>query len=382
MSGIYSDNWKYYINKVQTNIEIDDKRRKQFIKSLAVLRKNLGEDWLRKSKDTNHPILWSIRAMHGDASSDNLLSIWSNSITVLEGVSDFDKILNRVKKADSFESAASELEVGSRLASHGYMLKIEQKTAREKKPDFFCKKNKFEFFVEVKTLMTADETKRANKTSMQIMTACRPIFPAGIMLKPLSDPHLEEIQSILREKTEQAIKGKTDIEVDIPKILKLYLVADDAPDRVEKYKRWYSKQEEIGIIPKGSHGLMGPIDNTRQDYRAKIRINTFRREKQIPVDKLGILVLVGNFSFWSVNVESFVDVIIEEVYELRNIPAVVLISTKIFSDRKPNVVEKENFIYIDSYRYGDIKEEVVIVKNRFCKFKFDYDVLKNLFLET
>lgn len=379
MSSIYSDDWEHYINEVQTNVEIDDKRRERLIKSLTVLRKNLGEDWLRKSKETNHPILWSIRTIHGKSSSDNLILIWSDAMATLKRFSGFDKILGNIKNAYSFGSAESELEMGDRLVRHGCTLKIEQK-AGNKKPDFFCKKGKFEFFVEVKTLATADETKKANKTSMQIMTACRPIFPVGIILKPLSDPHLEEIQTILREKTKQAVKKKTDIEVDIPKILKLYLMSDDAPDRIKKYKGWYKKQEELRIIPKGGHGLMGPIDNTRQDYRAKIRIKKFGREKQIPVDKIGILVLVGNFSFWNVNVESFVDVIIEEVYELRNVPAVVLISTKIFSDGKPSMVEKEDFIYIDSYRHGDIKEEIVIVKNRFCKFRFDYDILKNLFV--
>ncbi len=380
MSGIYSDDWDHYINEIQTNVESKDEHRKQLVESLAVFRRNLGENWLAKSKDTNHPILWSIRTLHGRASSDNLLLIWSYAISSLDGFTGFEKILGRLKKTDSFESAESELEVASRLVNHGCKLKIEQE-AGYKKPDFFCKKNKFEFFVEVKTLATAEETKKANKTSRQIMTACRPLFPAGIMFKPLSDSHLQEAESILREKTEYVISKKTDAEVDIPNVLKLYLVSDDAPERIEKYRRWYRKQEELGIIRKGNHGFMGPSDNVRQDYRVKIRIDKFAKEKQIPTNKMGILVLVGNFSFWNLNVESFVDVIIEAVYELSNVPAVVLISTKVFSDGTPNVTEKEDHIFIENYLYGDIKEEILIVKNRFCKFKFDFDILKNSFLE-
>lgn len=381
MSDIYANDWNYYLNKIQNNVEIEDERRKQFIKSLTILRKNLGDDWLSKSQNTNHPILWSIRTLNGNAYSDNLLLIWSNAMFIMEEFSGFNKILDKVKKTDSFESAESELEIASRLVKHDCKLRIEQE-AGNKKPDFFCTKNDTEFFVEVKTLATADETKKANKTSRQIMTACRPIFPAGIMFKPLSDPHLKEIESILREKTQYVVKKKIDIEVDIPHVLKLYLVPDNAPDRVEKYRKWYCKQEELGIIRKGNHGLLGPTDNVRQDYRVKIRIDKFAKEKQIPVDKMGILILVGNFSFWGLDVESFVDIIIEEVYDLRNIPAIILVSTKIFSDGKTNIVEKEDFIHIDNYLYGVIKEEIVIVKNKFCKFKFDYDILKDIFLET
>lgn len=381
MSSTYSNDWDHYLNEIQTNVEIKDESRKQLVESLTVLRKNLGEDWLLKSKDTNHPILWSIRTIHGRASSDNLLLIWRDAISTLEGFPGFGKILDRIKKTDSFESAESELEVASRLVNHGCELKIEQEIG-DKKPDFFCKKEKSEFFVEVKTLATADETKKANKTSRQMISACRPIFPAGIMFKPLSDSHLEEAESILREKTEYVVRKKTEAEVDIPHVLKLYLLSDETPERTEKYRRWYRKQEDLGIIRKGSHGLLGPSDNVRQDYRAKIRIDKFAKEKQIPIDKMGILVLVGNFSFWGLDVESFVDVIIEAVYELSNVPAVVLLSTKVFADGKPNIMEKDNFIFIENYLYGDIKEDIVIVKNRFCKFKFDYNILKNLFLET
>lgn len=189
MSSLYSNDWDHYLNEIQTNIKIKDEHRKQLIKSVTALRKNLGEDWLLKSKDTNHPILWSLRTIHG-GSADNLLSIWGDSISTLEKIPGFDKILERIKKTNSFDSAVSELEIASRLVNHGCNLKIEQKIG-DKKPDFFCKNGKYEFFVEVKTLATADETKKANNTARHIQLACNPIFPAGIMFKPLSDSHLQ-----------------------------------------------------------------------------------------------------------------------------------------------------------------------------------------------
>lgn len=124
MSSIYSNDWDHYLNEIQSNTEIKDKRKKQLIESVTALRKNLGEDWLSKSKDTNHPILWSIRTIHG-GSTDNLISIWEDSLSTLEGLPGFDKILDRIKKTNPFEGAVSELEVASRLVKHGCKIKIE-----------------------------------------------------------------------------------------------------------------------------------------------------------------------------------------------------------------------------------------------------------------
>ena len=100
-------------------------------------------------------------------------------------------------------------------------------------------------------------------------------------------------------------------------------------------------------MPSGSGGLCGPSDNVRQEYRTRIRISKFAKEHQIPPEATGVLILAGQFLFHDAdNIERFVDSIIEEVYELKNIPAVVLISSKTFGDVDAWVVEREGFISI------------------------------------
>ena len=96
---------------------------------------------------------------------------------------------------------------------------------------------------------------------------------------------------------------------------------------------------------------------------------------------MGILFIFGSFIVRDMDVERFVDGIIEEVYELNNIPAVVLIGAKIttLSQDTPRVVEKEDYIDIDCYLAPHLKEKVLIVKNRFCRFPFDYDILTNMY---
>ncbi len=90
--------------------------------------------------------------------------------------------------------------------------------------------------------------------------------------------------------------------------------------------------------------------------------------------------LVSDFYFWKIDdVSELVDALLESVYELVNIPAVILWSRKIISDGKTNITERENFIFIENYLFGEIKEDIVIVKNRFCTRKLDYEVLKKFF---
>ena len=74
-----------------------------------------------------------------------------------------------------------------------------------------------------------------------------------------------------------------------------------------------------------------PSDNVRQEYRVRLRINGFAKERQIPPEETGVLVLAGDFFFGGANeIERFVDYIAEEVYELENIPVVVLVTRKMF----------------------------------------------------
>ena len=327
MSEHYTDIWDHYLNSIYTNNRIEKKQKRRLLQSVQTLRKNLGEDWPAKSKDNNHEILWLLRTISG-AISDSLLIIWGNSISAVENIKGFGNVMARVRNQNSFASSMAEIEVASRLTTLGCYIEFES-NAGNKKPDILYQNKKSRFFVEVKTLGTAVETAKATNTTTGILAACRPIFPVGMIFKSLSKPHLDEVADILSQKTEHAISHRTDVEVDIKDVLKIYLVPDKLPKRVEMYKQWLDMQEKTGVIPNGSGGLHGPPDNARQEYRVKTRINQVARKHQIPSEDTGVLVITGHFLFWNVNdVEKFVGSIIEDVYEQDNIAAVVLYHPK------------------------------------------------------
>ena len=351
------------------------------MKSVQTFRRHLGEDWPSQSKDTYHELLGSLEVISG-ATSDYLLVLWGECLSALEKVKGFESMLPKIKDPVLFRSSLAELEVAGRLARHGCNLELEPNMGskrRGKVPDMLCSIGESKFYIEVKTLENADDTAKAIRTISDIMMACKPISPWGHVIKPLSVPRLKEITNLLKQETARAISGKTGVVVQEDKVLNLYLVPDDLPGRVKMGMEWHHRQEEAGMVPRGSNGLSGPSDNVRQEYRVKAKIASFAKSRQIPINEAGVLVISGNFLFGGVDdVERFVDYIIEEIYETSNLYAVVLISRKMFGDAENEDVEKPDFIFIRNQICEGIGEDIVIVKNRFCASKFDYENLRAL----
>ena len=256
MSEHYIDDWDHYLDSVAINDRIEEKQKKKLLRSIQTLRKNLGEDWPTESKNTNHALLWSLRIISG-ATADGFLVLWGDAMSAMENTKNFGDVLAGIKTLDKFDSSMAELEVASRLAGHGCQIEFEPSVG-DKKLDLLCQYKKLRFFVEVKTLFPGMESTRATNTTTGILTACRPIFPVGIIFKSLSKSHLEEVIDTLSQKVENALSNKIAVEVNIERVLRVYLVPNELPGRVDVCKKWIHKQEEAGVIPKGSHGLRGP----------------------------------------------------------------------------------------------------------------------------
>ena len=208
----YSDSWDYYLHRITTS-DFNYEQKKHLAKAVNTMRRHLSEDWPSKSKDTHHELLWLLRSISGSI-SDNLLVLWGDCMSAIEDIDGFASMLSKIADPVTFHSSIAELEVAGRLAMHGCRLKLEP-SIKGKKPDLFCENEDSTFYIEVKTLLTADETAKATRTTGGILMACKPILPSGIIIKPLSKPHLNEITSLLEQKIAYAISNKTDIEVNV-----------------------------------------------------------------------------------------------------------------------------------------------------------------------
>lgn len=372
----YADSWDCYLNHTKV-AEATPEMKAQLTEAVLTLRRALGEDWPPRLQDSNHPILWSLRMISG-ALGDGILINWGGYVSALKNAKNFESLLNKLRRPDETGSAVAELEVAGRLAGNGCAVELEPGVGN-KKPDMRCRCGDLEFLVEVKTLNTAPESWRALKTLTDVTTACGPIFPVGIIFKTLAEPHLEEVVGILEREAGRAVSGKVPVEVHLDKVLKVYLVPNELHNRTGLRAEWLRMQEDTGVMPRGG-GMRGPPDNVSPEYRVRARINKFVHKGQIPPEHPGVLVITGHFFFGDADrAGRFVDQIIESVYEMRNILAVVLVAGNIDGDdEETTITDRRDFVFIRNKIYDGIHEDVVLIKNRFCGFRLDYGRLASL----
>ena len=372
----YADGWDIYLNHVEV-AKATSEMKAQLTEAVLTLRKVLGEDWPSKSQDSDHPILWSLRMISG-AMSNGILINWGGCVSALKDAKDLESLLAKLRCSGKARSAVAELEVAGRLAGNGCAVELEPKVG-DKRPDMRCRCGDLEFLVEVKTLNTAPESWKAIKTLTDVTTACGSTSPVGIIFKMLAKPHLKEVTDFLALKTNRAASNRIPVEVHLDRVLKMYLVPDELPNRTELCAKWLRRQEDTGVMPRGG-GMLGPPDNVSPEHRVRVRIDKFNREGQIPQGNFGILVITGHAIFGGAdNAERFVDQIIENVYEMGNIPAVVLVTDKIVGDdEETTITDRRDFIFIRNKIYDGIHEEVILIKNRFCRFRLDYGRLASL----
>ena len=372
----YADGWDAYLDRVKA-AKAAPEMKAQLTEAVLTLRRALGEDWPSRLQDSNHPILWSLRMISG-AMGDGILVNWGGCVSALENAENFESLLDKLRRPDEDGSATAELEVAGRLAGNGCAVELEPE-AGNKRPDMRCRCGDLKFFVEVKTLNTAPESWKAIKTLTDATAACGSIFPAGIIFKTLAEPHLKEVAGVLAREAGRAVSGRAPVEVHLDKVLKVYLVPDGLPNSTGLCAEWLRRQEEAGVIPRGG-GMLGPPDNVSPEHRVRVRINRFVHKGQIPPEHPGVLVITGHFLFGDADrAGRFVDQIIESVYEMGNILAVALVAGDIIGDDgETTITDRQDFVFVRNKIYGGIREDIVLIKNRFCGFRLDYGRLASL----
>ena len=263
------------------------------------------------------------------------------------------------------------------LTRGGYKLTVGPEVGK-KKPDFLCKKNGVEFLAEIKMLGTSEQVKDATRTIGQIMAVCRPIFPAGAITRSLHSHEFEDVTRRL-EKAVSCVSVDSPQEIVIPDILKLYLVHPDDPAKVSMYDKWLHAPENSDIPDSG--GLSGPPTDMTDLPRIRSKIDELSRTQQIPEDRMGVLFITGHFMIRDGDVDTMMDGLREHVHDLPHVPAVVLTAIRTFtlSPNRLRIKEAYDYIDIDYHLAPYVKERVLIIKNRSCRFSFDYSMLADMY---
>lgn len=366
--------WEFFLNRINANIT-DQCMKKQLTKAVQTMRQHLGEDWPSEAESDNL-LRWSLESVSG-TDSDYLLVLWGDAIAATEGSVGFRRMVAKLRMPGRLESCIAELEVAGRLACNGCCVQFEPKVDG-KRPDLLCRYDGYEFLVEVKMLETAPQIHKSIKNTMAITTACRPIFPVGRILRILSGQDLEEAAGVMRQAADQAISGNIPQEV-CNQDMKMYLVPDSLPDRAKVIKKWLDEQNG-SVVVGGGGGMYGPPYRAREERRVGDRINKIAKERQIPPDRVGVLVVQGSFHFGNADTAKRpVAYIAKALCRIRNVPAVVLVSNKIFGGYEASAVtERQGFTFIRNRLHVIIHEEVIIIWNPHYESEFDHELLKRL----
>lgn len=368
--------WEPHLNRIGAKVA-DPEMRERLTGAVRTMMGHLGEDWPSKTKDDNL-LRWFLGNVSG-AVSDYLLVIWGDAISAVEGAAGFERMIAKLRDPGRLESPISELEMAGRLAGRGCHIEFEPEVGG-KRPDLLCQSSGSEFFVEVKTLGTAPRDAQATQTLVDVLAACRPISPAGRIFRILPRRDLEKVADILKRKAYRAVSGNAPVEVCLPKVLKVYLVPDELPDRARMIDEWIREQERTWMMSRGGGWMYGPPYHTSPERRVRARINKLAREGQIPPDKIGVLAVKGQFLFADADAAKRpVGYIAEALRRTRNVPAVVLVSDKMFGgSEESTITDRRGFTFIRNRLHEMICEDVVIIKNPFFESEFDYQGLKRL----
>ena len=330
------NNWNCLIEQIKGMEKISESHKKRLVKSVTVLRDSLGKNWW---PDDDHPLLQNIPVTF-NTYADWLVSKMANDIVSMRDAG-IKKILKRIRNSKEYLGAVAELEVGGVLTRGGYELTVVPETGN-KNPDFLCKKNGDEFLAEVKMLETSKRVKDAFRTMEHIMAVCRPIFPAGAIIRSLHSHEFEDVTRRLKKAISCVFVGSPQ-EIVIPGILKLYLVHPDDPAKVSMYDKWHHAPENSDIPDSG--GLSGPPTDRTDLARIRSRIGELSRKHQIPEDRMGVLFITGHFTIRDEDVDTMVNSLLEHVHDLPHVPAVVLTAIRTFtlSPNMPRIKEADDY---------------------------------------
>lgn len=266
------DNWNYFLNQIPQAEKIHKNRKQEIDKIVLKFEEFFGSGWWQYAAENQHPIFWNLNTFlwnPDDYELDELIS----SMTKLKQIQGFDDILRRAKKANDYDSVETEIKLGSRLVTRCLDLAFNEPVG-SKKSDISCIFEGQKLLFEVKTLLTAEETKEARKTQQEILKSCLGIFPYGKIFKVLSEQHLKDVKKEIEIIARDAINQNSPKVVSIPNIVKLLLIPNNIADRpsvIQKYVNDPAFYDEsmFGQLS----GLVGPDGGARLEFRVKNRLD-------------------------------------------------------------------------------------------------------------
>ena len=351
--------WNHYINRLDEIRDLSIEEIKSIKMGFRYLMLFLGKDWLKYAINSNHQIIGYMRNLA--PSAQRWVSNIGHKLNCIKKVNGLHNLISRLKNENEFESAFAELEFASLLKKSGLNISLYPEVG-SMKADILAFKNGEEFYFEITTLHSSEYSLRAHKTFYALTQPF--IYDPRIQIackidKVLSPPHIEEIRKKIIRGIEEAINNRKCVELREDGVYKYFIAPETLGSEV---KKWIERE---GLTA----SCAGPVLATFSDELRRLRRKIEYEARQLPPDKLGIIVIYNPFIFpRSDSYEDIVEEIEENIYRCQSVIFCILIFDYL-GGQQPDYIDKGNYIIARNVTREVYLKDILIIVNTFSKFK-------------
>ncbi|MFC1650659.1 hypothetical protein ACFL2X_03740 [Candidatus Latescibacterota bacterium] len=358
-------NWKKLAKHCNELNGLSDFEKVKCERAFQFLKEEFGESFLEDAFKEHHPF---VEYISNTAPWTRKWIIWfTEAIKESKFHNNYQSLLNRLIKADTFAEGFSVLEIAFKFTKIGYLITFDPSisvSGRNKKPDIklIDKDNEEELYIEVSLQNESVKSKQISKTMEAIHEPLWKHVPylnySGRIYKSLSDIHLRDIVKKIELATTKTIEENAFNEVSVNGIIDIGI----APINEKETLKLWAKEKNLK-----DGEFIGPSYDVDEIIRTKIKIK--KEQAQLPDKYPGIIVIKNsNLFLYERDIRKVISELEEEVYKYNHILAVV-ISGGYGGISENTFIMKDQHVFMKKSKFDLFTEDHIILLNQFCNLR-------------
>lgn len=362
-------NWEKQIQAIDLENELSNQLRVKTINSFNTLDKIFGKKYYQETELLG--TTFSSQLINSAPWSKEWIIWFAKSLDKLTDQSNFDSLLKRIKKRESFEEGLSVLEIASKFHGDNFLIDFDPNVlanGKHKQPDLMVTSRQTDerFYVEVSILDKSDKLSNHQKITETIRWKFPWINFSGRLLSNLTNLQLRNLITEIEEQSKNILEKRELTVIYHYGIIELALAyLDDI-----SIQEWAtSKNLKVG-------SFVLPFDNIDPVRRLNLKIQT--KQKQLPEDLPNILAIKMNQSqSLFTDKLSLIKSVQESVDNYNHLFAAIIYDHHIGSFDELVLTEGLNSFRSKLINEVEVENTFVIL-NRFSKIKMSQLLLSNL----
>jgi hypothetical protein len=349
--------WDYYFDLIKKDEKLSEIEKASILDGWNKLRQIFGEEWLKQAITNRHPLFPQL--LNQAPWQRFWIAEFGKMLDNLQTIDNFPDLKKRLLNPKEFSSAEAEFWVASILKKAGLLFKFVGLKGSKKKPDIITIMGDQEVFIEITTIATSEEVKKASQTldALFYPFLSERVIVSGKIYKTLAPARRSELQRRIRECVDKVKNDGSPIEISEEGVIDCFIAPEDKTKELEE---WVQKKK-LGGIWEGPSWYVDEIKRIKGRITGKVR--------QIPAEKPGVIIIYDNCLVLQQHEPDFINKLVYEledtVYEYPNLLGVAIVITQLSTRGEETLDENENYIYNKRTR-NLVEKSTLILKNKYC----------------